>query len=84
MALSNQGKMQLSSFSAGFVVGYIAAKGFADIQDDEAQPGVTKAVKEALKAMGPGHRKWYHWNPPLTKAQKKASKLARKNGKEVY
>ena len=50
----------MESHAVGFLVGFLAARGFIDIVDEKAQPGVTKAYKEALHAMGPGWRAHYH------------------------
>jgi hypothetical protein len=68
MALSKNFLSRQKAFAGGFVVGFLAAKGFADIRDESVQPGVTKAYKEALKAMGPGWRKAYTYHEPKTRS----------------
>ena len=57
--LSRRVKLEMKAFAGGYVVGYLAARGFLDIVDESVQPGVTKIYKEALRAMGPGWRKAY-------------------------
>jgi hypothetical protein len=71
MALTDQDRKEFRSFAGGFIVGYIAAKGFADVQDEELNPGVTKAVKEAKRAMGSGHCASLKWK---SKEEKKESR----------
>jgi hypothetical protein len=73
MVLTEKFKRESKSFSYGFIVGFLAAKGFADIQDEEAQPGVTKAKKEAIYQMGPGHAKYLDKADRLRKNAKRAA-----------
>ncbi len=70
-------------FAAGFVVGYLAAHGYADISDEQAQPGYTAMHREAIRAMGKPMAEAYRWKSPEDRSYQRQQRVTRKTATQL-